>query len=183
MHGYELKLELQYKHVRWWAKCEHGHLYAALKRLEKLGLIKGAIRKQGKRKRRVFSITAAGRRWLRRSLRELASSPDSTYFDVDLFLSGTFFLKQEDVIDLLRDRVRILVDQRRDAQALLDSMGALVPAVGRIVMRHRIRHLEHEADFARDAAKALAAEKSWDPFLGKRSITEFIQRTSVPLEG
>src|SRR3990170_981233 len=65
MHGYELKLELRYKHVRWWAKCEHGHLYAALKRLEAQKLVRGATRKTGERTRRGFAISAAGRRWLR----------------------------------------------------------------------------------------------------------------------
>ena len=39
MHGYELKLELRYKHVNWWARCDHGHIYTSLTRLDKRGFI------------------------------------------------------------------------------------------------------------------------------------------------
>ena len=61
MHGYELKLELAYKHVEWWAKCEHGHLYAALPRLLRRGDI--ALVAPGRdegRGKRVFQVTPAG---------------------------------------------------------------------------------------------------------------------------
>lgn len=182
MHGYEVKLELQFRHVRWWAKCEHGHLYAALKRLEKDKLIKGATKKHGKRSRRVFTITPAGRRHLKQALGALASAADETYFDIDLFLSATFTLKQDEVVALLRRRAATLADQQRQASELLRRMGAVVPAVGRLIMQHRLGHLKREIEFTHAAAHALEAETTWGPFLGKKSITEFLARTAAELE-
>src|SRR5688500_9018732 len=58
MHGYEVMLELRYKHVRWWAKCEHGHLYATITRLAKRGDIKErAGRGRSEDGQRVYAVT------------------------------------------------------------------------------------------------------------------------------
>jgi DNA-binding PadR family transcriptional regulator len=182
MHGYELKLELQYKHVRWWAKCEHGHLYASLKRLEHKRYVKGSTVRDGKRARRVLAITAAGRAWLSSALAELALAPDATYFDVDLFLSAAFTLERDEALRLLHERSAVLRGQREEACALQARMRGLVPAAGELIMEHRIRHFTEEAEFAERAACLLAEQPSWQPFLGPQSIGEFIRRESVPLE-
>lgn len=182
MHGYEIKLELQYKHVRWWAKCEHGHLYAALKRLEASKHIRGKTKRDGARSRRVFSITPSGRALLDQSLAELARSPDSAYFDIDLFLSGTFLIQKKQALGLLADHRRAVDLQRAEAQALLAQMGDKIPTVGRLIMEHRIEHLGREAEFADRAASVLAAEKKWGSFLGGESIVDFLERTRVAIE-
>jgi DNA-binding PadR family transcriptional regulator len=182
MHGYELKLELQYKHVRWWAKCEHGHLYAALKRLEDRGWIRGKDKRIGGRDRRVFSITAAGRRWLADSLRELATSDDATYFDVDLFLSSSFTMEQGEFIALLEERRGVLERQLAGARQLRENLGELIPAVGRLIMEHRIEHLEREIEFERRAAAELEKLSRWGPFLGDESIVDFLERTQAAVE-
>ena len=182
MHGYELKLELQYKHVRWWAKCEHGHLYAALKRLEDRGWIRGKDKHIGGRDRRVFSITAAGRRWLADSLRELATSDDATYFDVDLFLSSSFTMEQGEFIALLEERRGVLERQLAGARQLRENLGELIPAVGRLIMEHRIEHLEREIEFERRAAAELEKLSRWGPFLGDESIVDFLERTQAAVE-
>lgn len=182
MHGYELKLELRYKHVRWWAKCEHGHLYAALKRLETAKLIRGKTRRDGKRARRVFAITPAGRRWLRAALEDLALAEDGTHFDIDLFLASAFTFERERAISLLEGRARVLDEQRREAEAIVEQMGSRVPAVAGLIMDHRVDHLAREADFARRAAAVLRDIPTWGPFLGDESIVDFIARTGVAIE-
>lgn len=182
MHGYELKLELSYKHVGWWAKLEHGHLYAALKRLEKKKYIRGAAKESQGRERRVFAITPSGRRWLDDALTELATMRDSTYFDIDLFVSATFTLSRERVVELLTARVEVLLEQAREAEALETRLRGLVPTSGQLIMAHRIRHLNEEAEFAQRAADTLSKQQNWKPFLGGESISDFLKRTSAPIE-
>src|SRR5262249_47903225 len=105
MHGYELKLELQYKHVQWWAKCEHGHLYAALARLERGKFIRKVARPGGRSTQRVFTVTAAGRRRVAAAIVELGSQPDATCFDIDMFLSACHLLDRDDALGILTDRI------------------------------------------------------------------------------
>jgi len=182
MHGYELKLELRYKHVQWWAKCEHGHLYAALTRLERRGDIKHVRGENGNSQRRVYALTPAGQRRAKRWLEELATADDGTYFDVDLFLAGAFLLDRDRAVAILEQRRKTLQGQLAEATALKDSMGGYVPAVARLIMQHRIDHLAREIAFSDTAAEALRAEATWGPFLGQEPIGEFLQRTRAPVE-
>ena len=180
MHGYDLKLELRYKHVRWWAKAEHGHLYAALTRLERRGFIRRQGAKNGRR--RVFAPTESGMERLREILSQVGAAPDTTYFDVDLFLSGAFVLGRKGAVAILEQRQAALTEQLAEARALRDEMNAFVPTVGRLIMDHRVGHLEREIAFTERAAEALRAESAWGSFLGRAPIAEFVKKTGVPLE-
>ncbi len=213
MHGYELELELRYRHVRWWAKCEHGHLYAALARLERNGLLRRvspaaatAARRPGRlvaarverraapaaraqaaaasagRGKRVYALTAAGRRHLGRALDQFGSEPDSTYFDVDLFLAGAFILEREEAIAVLRRRRAGLLSRRTEAEALAARMAGLVPVTARLIMNHRLEHLAHELAFTDRAIEEIGRSGSWGPFLGAERIGEFLARTGARLE-
>ena len=63
-HGYQLALEIESK-SKGYFKFNHGTLYPILHKLEKAGHIKGSWRKDGSsRKRKQYSITAGGRKYL-----------------------------------------------------------------------------------------------------------------------
>jgi hypothetical protein len=107
---------------------------------------------------------------------------DQTYFDVDLFLSGSYVLAQGRVVEILEQRVKALRGQLAEAEALRGSMSAYVPAAGRLIMDHRIAHLGAEIEFCRRAARSLRAQKRWGAYLGTESIASFVGRTGVALE-
>lgn len=191
MHGYEIKLELRYRHVQWWARLEHGHLYAALERLEKKGFIRhvepsekgrGSRPRGPGRERRVFAITAAGKRYLSRALHEVGSFPVATYFDLDLFLASSYVLDREEAIGILEERRQGLVAQRTEAEGLRRSMENLVPLAGLLVMEHRIQHLVTELAFLDRVIEAFRTSTRWGSFLGQERISDFISRTGVGLE-
>lgn len=181
MHGYDLKLELRYKHVRWWAKCEHGHVYATIERLAQRGDLE-LVRGKSADGRRVYKVTPAGRARLEDSLRAISKSPDSTYFDVDLFLAAAHVLDREDVITLLEQREKALEAQLDEARDLQKAMSKSVPPVALLIMDHRVEHLEHEIAFLRRAARAVAKQERWGAFLGKGRIQDFLERTGVEIE-
>ncbi len=182
MHGYELKLELSYKHVEWWAKAEHGHLYAALARLEKGKFIRPIKRPGGRSTQRVYAITAAGTKRLTSALATLGTSPDATYFDIDMFLAGCHVLDRETALDILDTRRASIRARADEATALAAQMDPHVPAVGRLIMEHRIEFLRHEAQFLDRCIAQLRAEPRWGPFLGDATIEEFVKTSQVPLE-
>jgi DNA-binding PadR family transcriptional regulator len=182
MHGYDIKLELQYKHVRWWARCDHGHLYGTLNRLERDGLIR-AERTQGGRKKKVFAITEVGRERMEAMLARCATDEDATRFDVDLFVSGSFALPKDRVLALLAEREHRLDGQLAEARALVSATEGKVPLAGTLIMAHRLAHLEREVAFARACAEAFADVEAWRPYLGGESIGAFLERVRAPLEG
>lgn len=178
MHGYEIKTELRYKHVRWWAKCDHGHLYATLPRLVKKGWCD--VVKEGRRN--TYSITDAGRGALMVGLRALPVQEDETYFAIDLFVSGSYLMEQAEVLALLGQRRVALARQLEEARALKEAMGAYVPAAAHLIMEHRADHLEREIAFAAQVEEALAAQERWGSFLQGRSVEDFVAETGVALE-
>ena len=185
MHGYEIKLELRYKHVRWWAKCEHGHLYSAITRLERgryIRALKGAKGEMDGRGKRVFTVTSAGRKRLEQALEAFGVAEDATYFDIDLFLQGAFSLDQRRVLEILGQRAEALRTQLAEAEAVRDATNKYVPVVGKLIIDHRVDHLRREVAFAEMAAGAIRAEVSWGAYLGVQTIEKFIQDTGAPLE-
>jgi DNA-binding PadR family transcriptional regulator len=186
MHVYELKLELRYKHVRWWAKAEHGLLYAAVARLAKrkdIKLEKPPPGQKGKAAgRQVYGLTLQGKERIDDALQRLAQSADSTYFDTDLFLSGCTLLSQGDVVELLQKRGKALRGQEGEARQISAASGPHAPTVGRLIMQHRVEHLGREAAFCEHAAAKLQSEERWGPFLGDRSVIDFIRERNAPVE-
>src|SRR5882757_636121 len=64
MSGYDLKRAIDRTIRHFWA-ASYGQIYPELKRLEAAGWIEGSDGSRGGRARRVYAITAAGRRELR----------------------------------------------------------------------------------------------------------------------
>lgn len=181
MHGYDIKTELRYKHVRWWAKAEHGHLYAALSRLEDKGQIE-QVGESDKRGKKVYRITDAGRTALHDAVEQLCVAPDHTYFDIDLAISSLFAFDREQCLVWLEQRRQTLRSQLEEARALRRAVEGYIPTSGRLIIDHRIEHLEREINFADKTAETLRSEASWGSFLGNESIQDFVTRTGVPLE-
>lgn len=73
-HGYQLALEIESR-SRGFFSFNHGTLYPILHKLEKEGLIKGAWKHEGpKRKRKIYTLTAHGKKyaaWQRDAWRRL----------------------------------------------------------------------------------------------------------------
>ncbi len=182
MHGYDIKLEFQYKHVRWWAKAEHGHIYAALARMEKNGLIVRVGDEQEGRRRKVYAITEAGRARLEVDLRTVGRAPDATTFDIDLFISGSFLMELDEVLEVLAERLGVLEEQLSAARTLKEGMSPYIPASGHLIIEHRIDHLELEVAYVRKVSEAFRAQATWGSFLGRRRISDFVQQTGVDLE-
>src|SRR5919197_4867217 len=65
--GYEIKAAVDHSTRFFWA-ASYGQIYPELKRLAELGLVEGASEDQGRRRRTVYRLTAAGRRQLVRWL-------------------------------------------------------------------------------------------------------------------
>jgi hypothetical protein len=91
-------------------------------------------------------------------------------------------MEQGEFIALLEERRGVLERQLAGARQLRENLGELIPAVGRLIMEHRIEHLEREIEFERRAAAELEKLSRWGPFLGDESIVDFLERTQAAVE-
>jgi DNA-binding PadR family transcriptional regulator len=178
MHGYEIKLEMRYKHVSWWASFEHGHLYAALARLERDGLVRGE-ETDDPRKKRILHITDLGRARLREDLRAIADGPDRTFTEVDVYVACCFVLPREEALDALDRRAERLREQIAAFGDVIARMSEHAPASGHAIMRHRREHLEREVDFCATARDLLAAQPDWTSHFGEVPIEDFARSHGV----
>jgi PadR family transcriptional regulator AphA len=84
--GYEIKAAVDQTTRFFWA-ASYGQIYPELKQLAEAGLVKGEPSPQGERKRTVYTLTAAGRKELRRWLEQ----PPETFELRDEGLLKLFF--------------------------------------------------------------------------------------------
>jgi PadR family transcriptional regulator AphA len=84
--GYEIKAAVDETTRFFWA-ASYGQIYPQLRQLAEAGLVKGAPAPQGARKRTVYTLTAAGRKELRRWLEQ----PPETFELRDEGLLKLFF--------------------------------------------------------------------------------------------
>lgn len=182
MHGYQLKLELRYKHADLWARCDHGQLYLGLQRLERVGWIQGRNHQSARGpRRRVFRITASGRQFLGDRLREFGRTLRPTYLDVDAFLGTCWVLPQAEAVDGLRRHLEALSERLRAVRGMEKQMRGHMPKTGELITAHRLAFLGSERRFVRKAIREIAALPSWGSFFGEKDIEAVIKDEGVEL--
>jgi PadR family transcriptional regulator AphA len=123
--GYEIKRLVDHSTRFFWA-ASYGQIYPELRRLEEEGLIAGASEPRGERKRRVYRLTPAGRRALRKWL----LAPGVSYELRDEGLLKLFFadaLEPDEALDLvrsLREQQEAVLGRLRDVERAIPKGAA-----------------------------------------------------------
>src|ERR687893_345322 len=120
MHPYELGRTLREHGDARSIKFNHGSLYMVVQQLEKAGFVtaRETFREGQRPERTVYAITDAGRRELRDWLRELVEEPKHEYPHFVAALSLIGALPPDEVVELLRIRLRKLGDERAATREL-----------------------------------------------------------------
>lgn len=129
MHPYQMSSTLRQRQKQESIRLNFGSLYSVVESLAKKGLVKaGEAHREGNRpERTVYSLTPAGemamREWLAQMLRE--PTPQYTDFEAALSLAGA--LPPDEVLDLLRERLRALKLEAARQEGLRSSIPADFP--------------------------------------------------------
>jgi DNA-binding PadR family transcriptional regulator len=111
--GYEIKQTVE-SSIRFFWTISHAQIYPSLQRLERSGLVLGRSEPQGKRPRRVFEITAAGKA----ALRDWLGNADAIAFELrDVGMLKLFFADAQDPEDAL---CLLAAVKRRSAERVRD---------------------------------------------------------------
>jgi len=130
-HGYQLDREIERRGMREWTQIGFSSIYFVLGRLENRGLV-AAKKPAGKKARKTFELTAAGRRSLVARTRASLSCYRPTYSSALLGMLHWPLLEREEALDALKDRAQALAtemirleDIRAATQPLPDFVDAL----------------------------------------------------------
>jgi PadR family transcriptional regulator, regulatory protein AphA len=152
--GYEIK-QLVDKSTRFFWAASYGQIYPELRRLEELGLLSGSSEPRGGRRRRVYRVTAEGRR----ALAEWLASDEFVYEVRDEGLLRLFFA---DALDT-DEAVALVRRVRADKQAVLDRLRGIeagLPPGARgsrtLVLEYGIDMHRWMVDWLADAERRLA---------------------------
>jgi len=158
LYGYELKHIIE-DHMGDWTNIAFGSIYYALGKLADEGFVEQVVTEQeGNRpSRTVYQITETGRTEFLRLLREVWTTFEQQYFDIDVGLAFMSALPRKEVEQYLHQRVAMLEGVLQHIQEHQEEQMANpdVPASARAVFEHSRLHLEAELAWTRDVLQQM----------------------------
>ena len=160
--GYEIK-QLVDSSARFFWAASYGQIYPELKRLEDAGLVSGNDASQGARQRRVYTLTAKGKR----AAREWIAQPPEVLETRDEGLLELFFagsIEPDRAAEIARERAAISRAKAAELRAIWDEVDregepegpVTEPDIGSLtVLRYGIEMSEWAADWFERAAQDL----------------------------
>lgn len=142
-HGYDLERVIEQRGVRRWTDIGFSSIYYLLAKLEKRGHIQGATPVAGRRSRRVFTLTAAGRRAAGDETAARLAEPEPVGGSFLTALANRSLLGEEAVLHALRNRLVRLDAQLAAVQRTRRESEGL-PAPAREVFSYSVGLMEAE---------------------------------------
>ncbi len=119
-HGYEIHRKVHDRGFKFWTRLERSSVYKALDALQRAGLVSASLEPGAGPARKVFAITAAGRRVLERDARQHLAAPGHPRSEIDLGIYALPNLSDEAAAEALRESIAHL----REREAFLEERRA-----------------------------------------------------------
>ena len=182
MHPYQLSRTLRDFGDARSIKFNHGSLYMVVRQLARAGLIvEQETTRQGQRpERTVYALTPEGRDEFRRWLRELVEVPHYEYPRFVAALSLIAALPPDEVVALLRERLRHLNEQRQETRQMIQStLASGVHPLFQIEEEYRVAMQEAETHFVEQFINRITnAEDGWGRMWAQFHSTSEAGRTT-----
>jgi DNA-binding PadR family transcriptional regulator len=151
MYPYEMAARLRERGKDQAIKINWGSLYTVVQNLEKNGFITAVqVAREGRQpERTTYQITEAGQAELKDWLRELVGEPEREYSRLEAGLSDIGNLPPDEVVGLLRQRLRVLDAVNDQTQAELAKIVEQVPRLFLIESEYNLAMRKAEAEWVR----------------------------------
>jgi DNA-binding PadR family transcriptional regulator len=125
MHPYQMSSTLRLRHKEESIRLNYGSLYSVVESLAKKGLVEAGetVREGNRPERTVYRLTDDGELAMREWLAEMLRDPSPQYTDFEAALSLAGALPPDEVLELLRQRLRAL----RVTAAQYEGLRATIP--------------------------------------------------------
>ena len=120
MHPYQIEQQVKYRDMRFWAGLSMSSIYKLLRDLEKDGLVKRNDKISSEnRLRKLYTISAEGKKALRAKLIALLSEPEHTRWQIDIGIYNSNLLPAKTVRSSLEQYRSALKEKIVGYKALL----------------------------------------------------------------
>lgn len=158
MHPYEMAAIMRSRRKEQSIKLAYGSLYTVVDNLARHGLIEAAeASREGRRpERTVYRLTDTGRAELDDWMSELLCAPVKEYPQFEAALSLMPVLPPQQVLDCLRERVKVLEQSVTEERVLLDGVRAALPRLLLLESEYHLHLQQAELDWVRGLVSELA---------------------------
>lgn len=161
-HGYELDQVIEQRSMREWTQIGFSSIYFVLGKLQKLGLVTAKRRKDantGTKARKVYSVTAAGRRALATQTVAALREVRPAYSSVLLGMINWPVLKREQALDALRAR-SIAIEAEQARLGAIQVAQQPLPDYVEVLFEYSLGQLRAEAEWV-TRTLAYMSTKPW----------------------
>ncbi len=163
MHPYEMVSTMRERGKHETVRLRYSSLYSVVGALEREGLVvpRETVREGRRPERTVYEITRAGREEFLVWLRELLREPVKEYTQFAAGLSFLPGLPPEEVVELLRERVRLLEDETTGMRSRLEEVMEQydLPRLFVVESEHELMLREAELGWVRGLVEDIEAGK------------------------
>ena len=138
--AYDIQKLVEYRNISKWVKISTPSIYKKAVQLEKKGLIKGEVIKEGKMpEKSVYSLTEAGEKEFERLMFEISSKPIHIFLDFNAVIVNLDSLpheKQKECIAEIEDNIKTLKNYLETNITEKENKPE-IPATGMAVLRQQ----------------------------------------------
>jgi DNA-binding PadR family transcriptional regulator len=144
-YAYEIDKMLEKRNMRNWLKIGVASVYQVLDRLEKKGLLNSKKEREGKMPvRKRFYITKKGKEKLQSDVKELLSSSELFYLDLNVGLECSNLLSKTDLKESLSNRLEKSKDELEKIKVDFENQKFFLPLRERLIYKNLIEFRETE---------------------------------------
>lgn len=141
MSAYEIQKLVEYRNISRWVKISTPSIYKKTIQLEKKGLIKGEIVKEGKMpEKSVYSLTDLGDKVFKKLMFEISVKPIHIFLDFNAVIVNLDSLpleSQKSCISNIKQNVRTLKDYLKENLQIKENMPE-IPKTGMAVLQQQL---------------------------------------------
>lgn len=166
MYGYQIKQQVEQRHLDHWAHVSLPSIYNTLNRLEKRGLIAARQEKVGKMpERTVYRLTPKGEKGLARLVEKALVSKRAPEDDFSVGVAFMYGLQKDRAEACLREKLELLRSHRFHLKKELEAYTEYIPFNWMSLINVSMGHIQLEIEHVESLLRTLKRGKTWGDFI------------------
>jgi len=166
MYGYQIKQQVEERHLNHWAHVSLASIYNTLNRLEQKGLITARQEKVGKMpERTVYRLTPKGEKGLARLVEKALTSGRIPEDDFSVGIAFMYGLDKDQAENCLREKLNLLKRNLEHLKLEIQTYKGHIPFNWMSLIHSGMGHIKLEIDHVQSLLRTLKKGESWEDLI------------------